>query len=184
MKCLAVTTVFVTAALAAPGLFYPPPSIIVVPGHGGGSTPILPGNGNTPIPPVNGNIPVLPGNGNFPNQPGNGNTPNQPSNGNTPNQPVNGNTPNQPASGITPNQPANGSGGAAHLCPSTLYSSAECCATDVLGLADLDCVVPSTAPANADGFQSVCAATGRRPRCCVLPLAGVGVLCQTPIGTE
>ncbi|EHK19278.1 uncharacterized protein TRIVIDRAFT_9842, partial [Trichoderma virens Gv29-8] len=65
-----------------------------------------------------------------------------------------------------------------------LFASPQCCATDVLGVADLDCIVPTTAPQNAASFQSTCAASGRRPRCCVLPVAGLGVLCTSPVGTQ
>ena len=76
-----------------------------------------------------------------------------------------------------------------------LYSSPQCCATDVLGAADLDCanrkslllssyasskidwltryssLTPATkVPTSASDFQAVCAAVGQRPRCCVLPV--------------
>ncbi|KAI6351408.1 hypothetical protein MCOR25_009944 [Pyricularia grisea] len=64
----------------------------------------------------------------------------------------------------------------------TLYSSAQCCATDVLGIADLDCAVPTTLPTSASSFTSICAAKGQRARCCVLPVAGQAVLCQAPVG--
>ncbi|TLS21449.1 uncharacterized protein PpBr36_10313 [Pyricularia pennisetigena] len=63
-----------------------------------------------------------------------------------------------------------------------LFSSAQCCATDVLGVADLDCAVPSTLPTSASSFTSICAAKGQRARCCVLPVAGQAVLCQAPVG--
>ncbi|TLD33616.1 hypothetical protein PspLS_00262 [Pyricularia sp. CBS 133598] len=63
-----------------------------------------------------------------------------------------------------------------------LYSSAQCCATDVLGVADLDCAVPSTLPTSASSFTNICAELGQRARCCVLPVAGQAVLCQAPVG--
>ncbi|KAK4096099.1 magnaporin, partial [Parathielavia hyrcaniae] len=65
---------------------------------------------------------------------------------------------------------------------SGLYGSAQCCATDVLGLANVDCGVPVTTPSNATDFSSICAAIGQRARCCVLPILDQGVLCQTPSG--
>ncbi|PSR80018.1 cerato-ulmin [Coniella lustricola] len=65
---------------------------------------------------------------------------------------------------------------------SGLYDSAECCATDVLGVADLDCEDPPTVPTSASNFSAVCAAIGQRARCCVLPLLEQGILCETPTG--
>ncbi|RYO86676.1 hypothetical protein DL764_008970 [Monosporascus ibericus] len=65
---------------------------------------------------------------------------------------------------------------------SGLYDSAQCCATDVLGIADLDCASPPDVPKSANDFRKICANEGQRARCCVLPVAGQGVLCQTPVG--
>ncbi|KAI0181748.1 cerato-ulmin [Hypoxylon sp. FL1284] len=65
---------------------------------------------------------------------------------------------------------------------SGLYDSAQCCATDVLGVADLDCASPSEVPTSAESFEKTCSAGGQRARCCVLPVAGQDVLCQTPVG--
>lgn len=66
---------------------------------------------------------------------------------------------------------------------SGLYDTAQCCATDVAGLADLDCQNPSETLTDATQFQEVCAAGGQRARCCVLPVGGiVDVLCETPTG--
>ncbi|ROW06995.1 hypothetical protein VPNG_06585 [Cytospora leucostoma] len=53
---------------------------------------------------------------------------------------------------------------------SGLYGTAQCCATDVLGVADLNCADPPTVPTNATDFQSECAAIGQQARCCVLPI--------------
>ncbi|KAK0747185.1 fungal hydrophobin [Schizothecium vesticola] len=78
-----------------------------------------------------------------------------------------------------------GGGGAAAYDPcSGLYDTAECCATDVLGVADLDCAPPPTVPVSAATFSSACAAIGQRARCCVLPVLGQAVLCQTPVGVD
>jgi hypothetical protein len=65
-----------------------------------------------------------------------------------------------------------------------LYSSALCCATDVLGLADLDCAPPPKVPTSSSDFQAVCTAIGQRPRCCLAPLLGQALVCQTPIGAN
>ncbi|ETS86881.1 hypothetical protein PFICI_00709 [Pestalotiopsis fici W106-1] len=66
---------------------------------------------------------------------------------------------------------------------SGLYSTAQCCATDVAGVADLDCQNPPETLVNATQFQDVCASVGQRARCCVLPVGGiVDVLCETPTG--
>ncbi|TLD15204.1 hypothetical protein PspLS_10763 [Pyricularia sp. CBS 133598] len=65
---------------------------------------------------------------------------------------------------------------------SGLYSSAQCCATDILGVADLDCAVPPSLPTSSSTFSAICAAKGQRARCCVLPVLGQAVLCQAPVG--
>ncbi|CAI4212783.1 unnamed protein product [Parascedosporium putredinis] len=67
---------------------------------------------------------------------------------------------------------------------SGLYGSAQCCATDVLGIADLDCGQPPTGPTSADDFSAVCSAIGQRARCCVLPILDQGILCNTPVGVQ
>ncbi|KAH0846263.1 hypothetical protein Z517_10871 [Fonsecaea pedrosoi CBS 271.37] len=59
-------------------------------------------------------------------------------------------------------------------------SSAVCCATDVLGVADLDCAPPPTAPTSTDDFGSICASIGQRARCCLLPILGQGLICTSP----
>jgi len=56
-----------------------------------------------------------------------------------------------------------------------LYGSAQCCATDVLGVADLDCGLPPTIPTSADSFSATCSTIGQRARCCVLP-----IVCLSP----
>ncbi|KAG7291300.1 beta ketoadipyl CoA thiolase, th1 [Staphylotrichum longicolle] len=67
---------------------------------------------------------------------------------------------------------------------SGLYGTAQCCATDVLGVADLDCGGPPNVPANATDFSAVCSAIGQRARCCVLPILDQGILCNTPAGVD
>lgn len=56
------------------------------------------------------------------------------------------------------------------LCPVGLFSVPQCCATDVLGVADLDCATPTAAAKDSHEFAAVCAAAGQRARCCVAPL--------------
>ncbi|KAL7809678.1 fungal hydrophobin domain-containing protein [Trichoderma aethiopicum] len=63
-----------------------------------------------------------------------------------------------------------------------LTSTPQCCATDVLGVADLDCQTPAGAVTDAQSFQAICAAGGQRARCCAIPVAGQDLLCQTPTG--
>ncbi|TRX89337.1 hypothetical protein FHL15_009774 [Xylaria flabelliformis] len=67
---------------------------------------------------------------------------------------------------------------------SGLYGTSQCCATDVLGVADLDCANPPSVPTDADNFSAVCSAIGQRARCCVLPVLGQDLLCQTPVGVQ
>lgn len=65
------------------------------------------------------------------------------------------------------NIPSNDSG---PLCPTGLYSQAQCCSTDVLGLVDIDCKNPSTSPSNLANFKRDCAKSGKSAKCCVLPI--------------
>ncbi|KAK0639970.1 Cerato-ulmin hydrophobin family [Cercophora newfieldiana] len=67
---------------------------------------------------------------------------------------------------------------------SGLYGTAQCCATDVLGVADLDCGNPPATVTSADNFSSTCSAIGQRARCCVLPILDQGILCNTPAGVQ
>ncbi|GAP82833.1 putative fungal hydrophobin [Rosellinia necatrix] len=67
---------------------------------------------------------------------------------------------------------------------SGLYGTAQCCATDVLGVADLDCAIPPSVPTSADDFSAVCSGIGQRARCCVLPILGQDILCQNPAGVQ
>ncbi|KAM0273197.1 hypothetical protein ACHAQH_008432 [Verticillium albo-atrum] len=69
----------------------------------------------------------------------------------------------------------------ASVCQSTLYGTPQCCQTDVLGVASLDCANPKSAN-NAQDFKKSCTSTGGQPLCCTLPIAGQGVLCTKPVG--
>ncbi|GJN66090.1 fungal hydrophobin [Purpureocillium lilacinum] len=73
--------------------------------------------------------------------------------------------------------------GSYNACPNGLYSVEQCCATDVLGVANLDCTSPDEYPRDARNFRDVCSAEGKFARCCVLPVLGQGVLCVKAPGT-
>ncbi|KIM42519.1 hypothetical protein M413DRAFT_70208 [Hebeloma cylindrosporum] len=72
-------------------------------------------------------------------------------------------------------------GGSAPLCGATTASNAVCCATAVLGAASLDCVTPSTVPKDIPDFKKICASSGQQAQCCLLVVAGQGVLCSNPV---
>ena len=61
------------------------------------------------------------------------------------------------------------------LCTS---GSAQCCATDVLDLADLDCAAPPTTPTSINGFIDICSARGQQAKCCLLPILGQALICS------
>ncbi|KAK6535395.1 Fungal hydrophobin [Orbilia ellipsospora] len=63
------------------------------------------------------------------------------------------------------------------LCPGGLYGVPQCCATDVLGVADLDCGQPPYTPDNNADFKIACEQDSKQAMCCVIPLASLGVLC-------
>ncbi|THZ90738.1 hypothetical protein D6C82_10311 [Aureobasidium pullulans] len=67
------------------------------------------------------------------------------------------------------------------ICSGT-YSNAQCCATDVLGLADLNCANPPTTPTSQEDFIDICATEGQQARCCALPILGQALLCGSPLG--
>ncbi|KAI4762586.1 hypothetical protein E4T52_10742 [Aureobasidium sp. EXF-3400] len=70
---------------------------------------------------------------------------------------------------------------AALICSGT-YSNIQCCATDVLGLADLNCANPPTTPTSAEDFINICAEEGQQARCCAIPILGQALLCGAPLG--
>lgn len=88
-----------------------------------------------------------------------------------------------------------------HPCNGGLYSQAQCCATDVLGVACLDgaprkltshevvskkqlanMFTANETPRDAKNFQEICAKKGQQARCCVIPVLGQDVLCVKPVG--
>ncbi|KAK1254686.1 hypothetical protein MKX08_008681 [Trichoderma sp. CBMAI-0020] len=185
MKVFAVATILAAAVSAAPTKDLSPLPAGPIPSYGLPSPPLNGGN-----PPLNGGNPPLNGG----NPPLNGGNP--PLNGVIP--PANGVAP--PVNDVIP--PVNvaispvggGNGFGQFQCPALLYSNLQCCEADVLGLADLDCRSPSKTPRNGADFQAICAADGRQPRCCVLPInesinkrnlkLGQSLLCEDAIGTD
>ncbi|KAG5978873.1 beta ketoadipyl CoA thiolase, th1 [Claviceps digitariae] len=95
--------------------------------------------------------------------------------------------------------PGGNNGGGDALCPSGLYSNPQCCATDVLGVADLNCVnresigtlaiyidtnsaLAAHKPMDSKDFQQTCASSGKAAQCCVIPVAGQALLCTPAVG--
>nr|CDK12880.1 class II hydrophobin [Geosmithia sp. 11 MK-2014] len=68
-------------------------------------------------------------------------------------------------------------------CPSELLSNLECCDIDVLGLLSINCSPPDSTPTSAQDFENQCAKRGQSATCCVLPVLGQAVGCQTPAGS-
>ena len=60
----------------------------------------------------------------------------------------------------------------------------QCCATDVLGVADLDCQTPNGPFATAADFTATCAAGGQRARCCTLPIVSPSARAVTSLEPE
>ncbi|KAJ6585759.1 hydrophobin, partial [Mycena capillaripes] len=65
-----------------------------------------------------------------------------------------------------------------NVCPKPGFNNPQCCSTDVVGIVDLDCRVPSGPPKNAKDFEEVCVSTDQRARCCFLPVLEQDVLCE------
>jgi len=66
------------------------------------------------------------------------------------------------------------------VCTSGLYTTPQCCATDVLGIADLDCAAPPVTPTSNVDFINVCATVkgGQQAKCCLLPVLGQALVCS------
>ena len=62
------------------------------------------------------------------------------------------------------------------LCPTGLYSSPQCCAADVIGVAGVDCEVPGESAKNGKEFARICSKKGKAPKCCVLGLVSLILL--------
>ncbi|KAL6893429.1 hydrophobin [Trichoderma evansii] len=73
---------------------------------------------------------------------------------------------------------------AVDLCPTGLYSNAQCCGVVVLGVAALDCNTPTpeNGPVvNGATLRTNCAREGKQAVCCAIPVAGQELLCQTAL---
>jgi len=60
-------------------------------------------------------------------------------------------------------------------------TSAQCCAVNVLDLADLNCAPPPTEPTSVADFESICAAEGQQAQCCDIPILGQALICNPPV---
>ncbi|SPJ92119.1 uncharacterized protein FTOL_13663 [Fusarium torulosum] len=67
-------------------------------------------------------------------------------------------------------------------CPDSLYGNPQCCSVDVLGVVDIECDSPTESPTDAVSFAQICATSGQRARCCVLPVLDQALVCMTPVG--
>ncbi|KAF2155414.1 hypothetical protein K461DRAFT_292279 [Myriangium duriaei CBS 260.36] len=79
-----------------------------------------------------------------------------------------------------PTNGGGGGGGSQPICTGT-YKSQQCCATDVVGAAGLNCFDPRYPPKNKADFIKECAEVGQQARCCAIPILGQGVLCESPL---
>ncbi|KAJ6785716.1 hypothetical protein PWT90_06258 [Aphanocladium album] len=70
------------------------------------------------------------------------------------------------------------------VCPGGLLNSnPQCCSVDVLGLADLDCDVPSRQPSSGADFADICSQDGgKSAMCCGVPVAGQALVCNKVVG--
>ena len=86
---------------------------------------------------------------------------------------------------------------ASPYCAPGLFNQAQCCSTDVAGVANLDCATrkfdhhllrlrhieahalstASKTPKSASDFAAICAKSGKTARCCVLPVVSLPYLC-------
>ncbi|KAG5944210.1 hypothetical protein E4U59_007457 [Claviceps monticola] len=62
------------------------------------------------------------------------------------------------------------------LCPNTFYSVPQCCSSNVVNVASLDCTNPASAY-NSWDFKNSCSSIARQSLCCTLPVLGQGLLC-------
>ncbi|KAF2213516.1 hypothetical protein CERZMDRAFT_90474 [Cercospora zeae-maydis SCOH1-5] len=68
------------------------------------------------------------------------------------------------------------------LCPTELYTEAQCCATNEEGIEDLHCAPVEITFQSVSDFGESCEGNGLRARCCVASLAGQPLVCQNPSG--
>ncbi|PHH62989.1 hypothetical protein CDD81_6414 [Ophiocordyceps australis] len=70
--------------------------------------------------------------------------------------------------------------GATDLCRD-IGNSAKCCNGGVGNLLEGDCIAPVRTPLDSADFHALCAADGRTAQCCVIPVSGVGLLCDAAL---
>ncbi|EON67072.1 hypothetical protein W97_06189 [Coniosporium apollinis CBS 100218] len=59
----------------------------------------------------------------------------------------------------------------------------QCCDLDVLGIANLNCQTPPEVPTDIQSFNDICASVGQINQCCLLPILGQALLCNSPDGS-
>ncbi|KIM42520.1 hypothetical protein M413DRAFT_10084 [Hebeloma cylindrosporum] len=69
----------------------------------------------------------------------------------------------------------------ARLCNGNTASNALCCGTGVIGILSLDCATPTSLPKNIPDFKKICSSYGQQAQCCLLAVAGQGILCSNPV---
>ncbi|KAL7963145.1 hydrophobin-2 [Trichoderma compactum] len=72
----------------------------------------------------------------------------------------------------------------AAVCPTGLFSNPLCCSSILLEAVGLDCTTALGPIGGPSAFQQTCASSGKQPACCVAPIAGQGLLCNKPAGTQ
>ena len=80
-----------------------------------------------------------------------------------------------------PNTSPNLQGRQASVVCSGTYGTPQCCATNVLDVADLNCANPPTIPTDTQSFIDECAAIGQQAQCCALPILDQALLCEAPL---
>ncbi|KAL9487954.1 hypothetical protein ACSS6W_000231 [Trichoderma asperelloides] len=178
MKFLAITALLVAGTLAMPASNSCPPP-------GGDHKPPPPPPPSHPSPSPTPSYPPPPNNGGgyYPPPPDNTSHTPPPPSSTPPHNGGGGDGGNDGGSGNTGGGNSDdGSDGGHFLCPTGLFSSAQCCSTDVLGIADLNCKPPSKTPKDASDFAKICSSTGSEARCCAIPIAGQALLCQDVVG--
>ncbi|KAJ1322969.1 Fungal hydrophobin [Microdochium nivale] len=100
-----------------------------------------------------------------------------------PTYPPSSTAPTYPSAPTTPTYPpGGGNGGNPYYACKGLAGSAQCCATNILGIANLNCASPGSVLTSPSNFRATCASKGQQARCCVIPILGQGLLCRTPNG--
>ncbi|KAH7119073.1 fungal hydrophobin-domain-containing protein [Dendryphion nanum] len=64
------------------------------------------------------------------------------------------------------------------LVPLCSSGTPQCCATDILNLAVLDCSAPPTTPTSVNNFIDTCSEQGQQAKCCLIPILGQALICS------